>query len=104
MATSVVPGPYNSPSVPYHQQGALYNKTVRVTATTNNPLTLTGSYANNSGFIVFNTGSVALTSVNGTAYIGSDFHQPGVNHVIYPIGLSYVSCSSTGDVSVLYSS
>jgi hypothetical protein len=104
MSTSVVPGPYNSPSVPYHQQGALYNKTVRVTGSLNNPLTLTGSYANNSGFIVFNTGSVFLTGFNGTAYVGADFHQTGVNHVIYPIGLSYVSCSAGGDISVLYSS
>jgi hypothetical protein len=104
-------GPYKtslySPtsSISYHglaNVGALYNRTVRVTATTNSPLTLTGSYANNAGFLIINTGSVWLTTSDGTQYVGSDFHEPSQNHQIFPIGLSYVSASAGGDVTVLY--
>ena len=88
----------------YHQQDAngSFSKTVRVTATTNNPLTLTGSFANNAAFIIMNTGSVFLSGSNGTGYIGADFHEGGQNHQIFPIQLSYVSASAGGDITVLY--
>lgn len=104
-------GPYNtslySPtaSISYHglaNAGALYNKTVRVTASTNNPLTLTGSYANNAGFLIMNTASVSLTASNGTQYVGTDFHEPSETHQVFSIGLSYVSASASGDITVLY--
>ena len=88
----------------YHQQDAngSFSKTVRVTATTNNPLTLTGSFANNAAFIIMNTGSVIFSGSNGTGYIGADFHEGGQNHMIFPIQLSYVSASAGGDITVLY--
>ena len=88
----------------YHQQDAngSFSKTVRVTATTNNPLTLTGSFANNAAFIIMNTGSVIFSGSNGTGYIGADFHEGGQNHAIFPIQLSYVSASAGGDITVLY--
>jgi hypothetical protein len=88
----------------YHQQDAngSFSKTVRVTATTNNPLTLTGSFANNAAFIIMNTGSVIITGSNGTGYIGADFHEGGQNHQIFPIQLSYVSASAGGDITILY--
>ena len=88
----------------YHsqvQQGT-FSRTVRVTATTNNPLTLTGSFANNAGFLIMNTGSVILSASNGTGYIGADFHEGGQNHLIFPIQLSSVSASAGGDITVLY--
>jgi hypothetical protein len=88
----------------YHQQDAngSFSKTVRVTATLNNPLTLTGSFANNAAFILMNTGSVILSASNGQGYIGADFHEAGQNHQIFPIQLSYVSASAGGDVTILY--
>ena len=88
----------------YHsqvQQGT-FSRTVRVTATQNNPLTLTGSFANNAGFLIMNTGSVILSGSNGQGYIGADFHEGGQNHVIFPIQLSSVSASAGGDITVLY--
>ena len=88
----------------YHsqvQQGT-FSRTVRVTATQNNPLVLTGAFANNAGFIIMNTGSVVLSGSNGQGYIAVDFHEPGQTHAIYPIQLSYVSASAAGDITVLY--
>ena len=88
----------------YHsqvQQGT-FSRTVRVTATQNNPLTLTGSFANNAGFLIMNTGSVILSGSNGQGYIGADFHEGGQNHGIFPIQLSSVSASAGGDITVLY--
>ena len=74
----------------YHSQGqngVTFTRTVRVTATQNNPLTLTGSFAGNAGFLVMNTGSVVLSGSNGQGYVAMDFHEPGQNHSIYPIQL-----------------
>ena len=88
----------------YHsqvQQGT-FSRTIRVTATQNNPLTLTGSFANNAAFIIMNTGSVILSGSNGQGYIGADFHEGGQNHMIFPIQLSSVSASAGGDITVLY--
>jgi hypothetical protein len=88
----------------YHQQDAngSFSRTVRVTATLNNPLTLTGSFANNAGFLIMNTGSIILSASNGQGYIGADFHEAGQNHQIFPIQLSRVSASDGGDITVLY--
>jgi hypothetical protein len=98
-----ISGPYNVAVVAYHQPNVdAFTRTVRVTATTNNPLTLTGSYANNTGFLIMNTGSVILSASNGTGYIGADFHEAGQNHQVFNIGLSYVSASAGGDITVLY--
>jgi hypothetical protein len=88
----------------YHtqvQQGT-FSRTVRVTATLNNPLTLTGSFANNAAFIVMNTGSVVISASNGQGYGAIDFHEPGQNHTILPIQLSSVSASAAGDITILY--
>ena len=88
----------------YHsqvQQGT-FSRTIRVTATQNNPLTLTGSFANNAAFIIMNTGSVILSGSNGQGYIVADFHEGGQNHQTFPIQLSYVSASAGGDLTVLY--
>jgi hypothetical protein len=101
-----ISGPYNAPAVNFTTANANttaeYIRTVRVTATLNNPLTLTGSYANNSGFLVMNTGSIVLSSSNGTGYVAVDFHEAGQNHTIFPSALSYVSASVAGDITVLY--
>jgi hypothetical protein len=103
MSANPISGPYNVAVVAYHQlNAAAFTRTVRVTATTNNPLTLTGSFANNAGFIIMATGSINLISTNGTSYSGSDFHEPNQNHQIFSIGLSYVSASGAGDITVLY--
>jgi len=97
------PGPYNSPATRYHSRPpAQYVRTIRVTATQNNPFTLTGSFANNSGFLVMNTGSLVISSSSGQGYVAMDFHEPGQNHTIFPIALSYVSASNTGDITILY--
>ena len=88
----------------YHsqvQQGT-FSRTIRVTATQNNPLTLTGSFANNAAFMIMNTGSVVLSGSNGQGYDAIDFHEPNQNHVIFPIQLSYVSASGAGNITVLY--
>jgi len=98
-----ISGPYNVAVVAYHQPNVnAFIRTVRVTATTNNPLTLTGSFADNAGFLIMNTGSVILSASNGTGYIGADFHEPNQNHQVFNIGLSYVSASAGGDITVLY--
>ena len=103
MPIEVNSGPYNAPASRYHQaRGAQYVRTIRVTATQNNPFTLTGSFANNTGFLVMNTGSLVISSSNGQGYIAMDFHEPGQNHTIFPIALSYVSASNTGDITILY--
>lgn len=102
MAVNIYPGPYSAPAQTYHQPGGLYTRTVRVTASTNNPLTLTGSYAGNSAFLIMNTGSVYLWAKDGTAYGASNFHEPSQNHQIFPIELSYVSASGGGDITILY--
>jgi hypothetical protein len=89
----------------YHSQGqngVTFTRTIRVTATQNNPLTLTGSFANNAGFLVMNTGSIAISASNGQGYNAVDFHEPNQNHTIFPIQLSYVSASAAGDITVLY--
>ena len=82
----------------YHQQDAngSFSRTIRVTATQNNPLTLTGSFANNAAFIIMNTGSVVLSGSNGQGYDAIDFHEAGQNHQIFPIQLSSVSASGQG--------
>ena len=74
----------------YHQQDAngSFSRAIRVTGSLNNPLTLTGSFANNAAFMVMNTASVFISASNGTPYVGADFHQPGQNHTVYPIQLS----------------
>jgi hypothetical protein len=101
-----ISGPYNVPAVNFTTANANttaeYIRTVRVTATTNNPLTLTGSFANNAGFLIMNTASVFLSASNGTQYVSTNFHEPGQNHQIFNIGLSYVSASGGGDITVLY--
>ena len=103
MPKNPVSGPYSAPVSRYHQQpAAVYVRTIRVTATQNNPFTLTGSFANNAGFLVMNTGSLVISSSNGQGYVAMDFHEPGQNHTIFPIALSYVSASNTGDITILY--
>jgi len=98
-----VPGPYTTTATPYHQVNtAKYVRAIRVTATQNNPFTLTGSFANNAAFLVMNTGSLVISSSNGQGYVAMDFHEPGQNHTIFPIALSYVSASGTGDITILY--
>jgi hypothetical protein len=89
----------------YHSQGqngVTFTRTIRVTATQNNPLTLTGSFANNAAFLVMNTGSVFISASNGQGYVAANFHEPSQNHSIIPIQLSYVSASAAGDITVLY--
>jgi len=103
MPTESAPGPYSTPVSGYHQRSsAQYVRTIRVTAAQNNPLTLTGSYANNAAFLVMNTGSLTISASNGQGYNAVDFHEPGQNHQIFPIALSYVSASGTGDITILY--
>ncbi len=103
MPKNPVSGPYSAPASRYHQgRGAEYVRTIRVTATQNNPFTLTGSFANNTGFLVMNTGSLVISSSNGQGYVAMDFHEPGQNHTIFPIALSYVSASNAGDITILY--
>lgn len=93
-----ISGPYTVASVAYHQpNAATFTRAIRVTATTNNPLTLTGSYANNAGFMVI-SGSAAISASNGQGYSGADF----TSKQIFPMSLLYVSASGTGDVTVLY--
>ena len=88
----------------YHQQDAngSFSRTIRVSGSLNNPLTLTGSFANNAGFMVMNTASLFISASNGQGYVGADFHMPGQNHTIYPIQLSRVSASDGGDITVFY--
>jgi hypothetical protein len=98
---------YNAPATTYHStlNAAQFSRTIRVTSSTNNPLTLTGSYANNAGFIVFNTGSLLIRDTSGTIYSGGDFHSTNTTHTVYTIALSYVSASlGGGDIVVLYNS
>ena len=85
---------------------APYGRVVQVSGSINNPLTLTGSYANNAGFIIVQPGSVALQFPGSTAqtFTSGQFHEMGGAHVIYPISLTYVSASNTGSVLVLYNS
>lgn len=102
-----ISGPYTVPAYNYTSANAPntaadYSRTVRVTGSLNNPLTLTGSYANNAGFIIMNTASVFLTTKDGTQYTGTNFHQPGQNHQMFNIALSYVSASAGGDITILY--
>jgi hypothetical protein len=94
---------YNLPATPYHQDNAAqYTRAIRVTGSLNNPLTLTGSYANNSGFMVSNTSSILIITTNGTTYNANAFHAPGMPHQVYSFGLSYVSASAGGEITVLY--
>lgn len=103
MRPDPISGPYNAPASRYHQgKAAQYVRTIRVTSTQNNPLTLTGSFANNAGFLVMNTGSLTISASNGQGYNAIDFHEPGQNHMIFPIALSYVSASAAGDITILY--
>jgi len=84
----------------YHQadQNGSFSRTVRVTATLNNPLTLTGSFANNAAFMVINNATVSITASNAVSYVASNF----TTGQIYPIQVSYISASAAGDISVLY--
>lgn len=101
MSTPVQP-PYNYPATTYHQDSPTFMRTVRVTGSLNNPLTLTGSYANNAAFMVMNTASIIIDLQGGARYVAMDFHTAGVNHQLYPVPLSYVSASGTGDMLVFY--
>ena len=81
---------------------ATFTRVIKVNATTNNPFTLTGSYANNAGFLILNSGSIAISSSNGTGFTAVDFHESGQNHLVFPIALSYVSASAAGEIAILY--
>jgi hypothetical protein len=102
--TNPIFGPYSAPAATYNSSkiNATYSRTVRVTATTNNPFTATGSNANPAGFLIMNTGSLFITASSGTGYFGADFHEAGQNHQIFPISLRYVSASDGGDITILY--
>lgn len=102
--TNPISGPYSAPAATYYSAvpAATFTRAIRVTATTNNPLRLTGSFANNAAFLIMNTASVFLSSSNGTGYVGVDFHEQGQNHQIVPIALRYVSASDGGDITILY--
>jgi hypothetical protein len=106
MPANPIPGPYTLPTTyTYHQdKPAEYSRIVNVTGSLNNPLTLTGSYANNAGFMVMNTASVFITGSDGSRFVGADFHTANNNHTIYPIAINYVSCSAGGQMVVLYKS
>ena len=83
----------------YHTQGqnGTFSRTVRVTATLNNPLTLTGSFANNAAFMITREDSYAITASNAVPI------QSTLNTgQIYPIQISYISCSNSGEINVLY--
>lgn len=88
----------------YHSQGqnGTFSRTIRVTATTNNPLRLTGSFAGNAGFIVMNPEATVISASNGQGYTAADFSKANQDHLVYPIQLSYVSASAAGDVTVVY--
>lgn len=106
MSANPISGPYTGvPATTYNQPAttAAYGRVVQVSGSLNNPLTLTGSYANNAGFIILQPGSVAL-QFPGSAqtFTSGQFHEMGAAHVIYPIELTYVSASNTGSVLVLY--
>lgn len=91
----------------YHDASrqATYSRVVQVSGSLNNPLTLTGSFANNAGFIITQPGSVLLRFAgDAVPFFSGQFHEIGAAHVIYPIGLSYVSASNTGSILVLYNS
>ena len=100
----------NPTQVTYRASSAYYSATptatftriIKVNATTNNPFTLTGSYANNAGFLIMNTGSIVISSSNGTGFTDVDFHESSQNHPIFPIALSYVSASAQGEIAILY--
>ena len=100
-------GPYNYTPTSRNESvtpaAAPGGRVVFVNNNTNNPLTLTGSYANNSGFIILQPSSLALTfNGHSGSFTAGQFHQAGAAHVIYPIQLTYVSASNTGSVLVLY--
>ena len=102
--TNPISGPYSAPAATYNSSkiNATYSRTVRVTATANNPFNATGSFLNPAAFIIMNTGSLYISASNGTGYVGADFHEPGQNHQIFPISLRYVSASDGGDITILY--
>jgi hypothetical protein len=104
MAANPISGPYILPTTfTYHQdKPSIYSRMVSVTGSVNNPLTLTGSYANNAGFMIMNTASVVLSDSDGTRFSESGFHTSNNNHTIYPIAITYVSCSAGGHTIVLY--
>jgi hypothetical protein len=104
MAVNIFPGPYNPPATTFHTRTAKYSRVVHVTGSLNNPLTLTGSYEGNTGFIILQPGSVALTFAGSTAgtFTSGQFHEIGGAHTIYELPLLYVSASNTGSLLVLY--
>ena len=103
MSSNPITGPYSYVAKPFNSGPAQYTRTIQVSGSMNNPLTLTGSYANNSGFIVIQPGSVALKFVGSNqTFTSGQFHEAGAAHTIYPIALSYVSASLTGSVLILY--
>lgn len=103
MSATPITGPYTYVAKSFNSGPAQYTRTVQVSGSINNPLTLTGSYANNSGFIIIQPGSVALKFVGSPqTFTSGQFHEVGAAHVIYPIALSYVSASNTGSVLILY--
>jgi hypothetical protein len=78
-------------------------RVVYVTANTNNPLTLTGSFANSNGFIVISPTSVSMQFSGASGSFGSgQFYVATSPYAIYPLPLTYVSCSGTGAILVLY--
>ena len=98
-------GPYSPTPARYGEPvlTAKYSRTIQVSGSINNPLTLTGSYANNAGFIITQPGSVAMRFVGSSqTFTSGQFHEPGAAHTIYPIALSYVSASNTGSILILY--
>jgi hypothetical protein len=98
-----ITGPYASPAKTYHSSPAQYSRVIQVSGSINNPLTLTGSYANNVGFIIIQPGSVAMKFAGSNQTFNSgQFHEVGAAHTIYPISLTYVSASNTGSILVLY--
>lgn len=87
MSNPVQP-PYNYTALPYHTGFNQYSKVVIVSASTNNPFTATGSFANPIGISTNDTVATALIYFKDGGNITTADMAPGV---IYPFQVSYVS-------------
>ena len=87
-----ISGPYSVPAAAYHAKSDKYSRVIISSASTNNPFTATGSFANPIGISTNdNVATVLITFKNGSNITTADL-APGV---IYPFDIQSISGSYT---------
>ena len=90
--TNLISGPYSVPATMYHNNVGKYSRVIISSASTNNPFTATGSFANPIGISTNDTTALVLiTFKDGSNVTTADL----ATGVIYPFDVQSISGSYT---------